>query len=154
MPLYNCLDLPLQPSCCYQSIHDYSSAVMCIHMYYTLFSIKGIKANNARIRVNTGDAVNTPSNQGQRGMISNPIYDGPLYETIGESKPCFDSLPKLTRAVESCYVDTVGAQLLAPSPDMEALLSGGSEESAGRRLSNGAAANSNGDGDYAVMKPA
>lgn len=86
------------------------------------------------------------------GMISNPLYDGPLYEIIGESKPHFDSLPQLTRAPESYYVEIAGGHLLTPSPDAEApLLGAGFAE---RLLSNGAAANSCADEDYTVMKPA
>ena len=84
-------------------------------------------------------------------MTSKSIYDGPLYETIGESKPCFNSLPMLTRAPESCYVEIAGVQLLASSPDMEApLLGGGSAE---KMPSNGAVANFYADEDVKSAKP-
>lgn len=140
-------------------IREYILQSVHIYVYYTLFSIKGIKANNEPVGAHTRGSVNTALNLGQQGMISNPIYDGPLYETVGESKPHFDSLPKLTRATESCYVDTAVAQLLSPSPDTEEtpppLGGSSSEESGETRLSNGAAANSNTntDEDYAIMKP-
>lgn len=84
---------------------------------------------------------------GQQMMASNPIYDGPLYETITEAKLQFDSLPHMRRTQESCYVEIEGAQKLVSKPDWD-------DDSAKRGLGNGAAANSSADGEYTFMKPA
>ena len=80
-------------------------------------------------------------------MVSNPIYEGPLYETICEAKQSFSYLPKQTRAQESCYVELTGSQVRAHIP----LSLCDDDENSNKRFSNGAAAI---EGDYTIMQPA
>ena len=83
-------------------------------------------------------------------MLSNPIYDGPQYETISETKPKFDSLPMLPKAQESCYVEITGSQALSSN-----LESPPTSTATGERSDNEAAATSSSyDEEYTCMRPA
>lgn len=71
--------------------------------YTHSFDIKGVSLFFTT-HTPPGRKANAREHHNPSVLVSNPLYSGPIYETIVDTKH-FRSLPRHPRAAESCYVD-------------------------------------------------